>query len=290
MTTPPDDPLATSEAVDRAYYAVGVMLDAERLGDEQTYHRGRLARALAYLHGVGTVAGLFVRYDPAIAPGPDPKTQPGRDEQIVVQPGIAIDPFGRLIEVPVEACLRVPQWFQGEAAGDLDLAVHGAPYNGVVADLFLRFLTYDRGMTPAFATGPFEALDAVVPSRLRDGYELSLVLRQEATPPTPAIQWPTLAMTDAVADRPKKLHQAIFNAWRGDRATLTAALKADPLLPANLDPASVLLARVVILATRSVPPGGRPTRNTAATPSVTIDNEIRPFVVSAQAIARWLGI
>jgi hypothetical protein len=288
MTTP-DDPLAASEAIDRAYYAVGVMLDAGRLGDEQTYHRGRLARALAYLHGTGTVAGLLVRYDPALAPGADPSFPNGRDEQISVEPGLAVDPFGRLVELPAEACLRVQPWFDGMPPGDLDQAVHGAPYSGVVADLFLSFAVFDRGLTPSFATGPFEALDAVVPSRLQDGYALTLVLRKETTPPTPATPWPTLSASDAVADRPAKLKQAIYNAWRGDRATLTAALEADPMLPAGLDPASIFLARIAITATQSTPPGGKPIRGTVA-PAVTVNNDIRPFAVTALAIARWLGI
>ena len=45
-----------------------------------------------------------------------------------------------------------------------------------------------RGKTPAFAVGPFDATDAVVPSRLRDEYELRLVPRPHGTvvPPVPA--------------------------------------------------------------------------------------------------------
>ncbi len=293
MTTR-DDPLASSEAVDRVFYEVGVMLDAARLGDEQTYHRGRLARALSYLHGVGTVAGLRVRYDAAVAPG-DPKFPSGRDEQISVEPGVALDPFGRLVEVPVEACLRVQPWFDSQVPGDLDQALQAYPAGstgvGVVADVFLRFLTFDRGFTPAFATGPFEALDAVAPSRLRDGYELSLVLRKEQPAPLPQAPkpWNTLAASDAATDRPAKLHEAIFDAWRGSREDVLSALRSDPLLPAATDPASVLLARIVVLATRSTPAGGKPTRSTAS-PSVTVDNGLRPFAVTSLAFARWLGV
>jgi hypothetical protein len=45
----------------------------------------------------------------------------------------------------------------------------GAPFNGVIADVFLNFVVCERGKTPAFASGPFDALDAIAPSRLRDG-------------------------------------------------------------------------------------------------------------------------
>jgi hypothetical protein len=51
------DALEAAERPDRPFYATGVLLDAEDFLDEQTYHRGRLARALAYLHGTGTIAG-----------------------------------------------------------------------------------------------------------------------------------------------------------------------------------------------------------------------------------------
>ena len=62
---------------DRLNYVQGMLLDAESFGDEQLYHRGRLARALAYLFGTGTVAGLAVAY----------RNDAGQDE-IEVAPGI----------------------------------------------------------------------------------------------------------------------------------------------------------------------------------------------------------
>lgn len=51
--------------LNRVFYAPGVLLDANDFKDEQLYHRGRLARALAYLHGSGTVAGLKLIWQPS---------------------------------------------------------------------------------------------------------------------------------------------------------------------------------------------------------------------------------
>ena len=54
------DPLEQDAAPERVNYATGVLLDAQDFLDEQTYHRARLARALKYVVGMGTIAGLGV--------------------------------------------------------------------------------------------------------------------------------------------------------------------------------------------------------------------------------------
>ncbi|MCC6874636.1 MAG: hypothetical protein IT378_10055, partial [Sandaracinaceae bacterium] len=46
-----EDTFTTLEDPERTFYAPGVFLDAEDMKAEQLYHRGRLARVLAYLHG-----------------------------------------------------------------------------------------------------------------------------------------------------------------------------------------------------------------------------------------------
>jgi hypothetical protein len=45
---PEADPLYAGPQPERAAYATGMLLDAQDFIDEQTYHRGRLARALAF--------------------------------------------------------------------------------------------------------------------------------------------------------------------------------------------------------------------------------------------------
>jgi len=60
-----EDSLVVELNSDRVNYATGVLLNAEDFVAEQNYHRGRLARALGYLHGYGTVSGLRVEYEPA---------------------------------------------------------------------------------------------------------------------------------------------------------------------------------------------------------------------------------
>jgi len=62
-----EDTLPRQENPDRVNYVTGVLLGAEDFQAEQDYHRGRLARALAYAMGHGTLAGLEVSHHPAQA-------------------------------------------------------------------------------------------------------------------------------------------------------------------------------------------------------------------------------
>jgi hypothetical protein len=297
-----DDPLAGSEATDRVCYALGVLLDADDLLAEQTYHRGRLARALSYLHGSGTAAGLFVTHKSIPV---EDVTQPPNGE-IEVDAGLAVDALGRLIEIPAKACIRVEKWYDSLDPKALKDSLRAAPHpsvaHGIVADLFVRFRACERGKTPAFVSGPFDATDAIAPSRIRDGYELSLALRiEQPLPNIPANDWSALTpITDlndatAKAARLTALRKAIFEAWDGGRNRVIDMLQKDQFIPQALrwnaekeqldpDPAWVLLARVVI-GTDNPGPGATPKR----TGTVEVDNDIRPFSVTAGALARWLG-
>jgi hypothetical protein len=271
------DTLARDGVLDRVFYATGILLAADDFDAEQTYHRGRLARALAYLHGSGTVAGLRVTVD---------------NDELRVQPGLAIDRLGRLIEIPRAACLRLDRWYQGEDVDRLRTALHGAPANGVIVDLFVRYVTCDRGKTPAFAAGPFDALDAVQPSRQRDAYELTLLPRAETDPPLPEtaeIDAPPLPPASDVAARRAALREAIFTRWREGTDAWTNRGPA-PLrehTPAQ-DPTSLFLARLVLPATAAPTAEERPVR-TAGEP-VRVDNDSRRFVYGTIALASALEI
>ena len=302
----PLDPLKESPAPpDRVFYATGVLLDAEDFNAEQIYHRSRLARALVYLHGSGTVAGLKVGYEPP----EDPDSPEDLKEEIIVDPGVAIDRLGRLIEVPRTACIRLNPWYAGQEADDLRQAYHEGvtipahteedengddqlvgehQVNGVVADVFIRFVACGRGKTPAFASGPFDAIDAVQPSRLRDAYKLKLFLRKKTEGeegqgqlPLPETFWPT--------DK-AELTEAIFGVWK-----LTARDEQNRLEPLNehlagQDASYLFLARVVIPTEdlTELDADGRPRRRREE--KVEIINEIRPFVYSTAALARLAGL
>jgi hypothetical protein len=284
---PENQPLTS--AADRLFYATGVLLDARDFQDEQLYHRGRLARALAYLHGYGTVCGLRVAY----LAGTD--TTP---EQLEVRPGLAVDRLGRLIELPRPVCIRLDRWYEQQDVDQLRQALYSDITQGVFADVFARFVVCSRGKTPAFPDGPFDAIDAVQPSRLRDAYEVSLLLRplvqtdddppQEALPPLPVDPYQAVAGAANDDDRRATLREAIFNAWREG----TADWREDAPEPAaehleGQDATAVFLARIHIPA-MDAGPDQPPERDLAM--AVIVDNHSRPFLLTAPALASWLGI
>jgi hypothetical protein len=290
----------------RLYYAQGVLLDAQDFGDEQNYHRGRLARALQYLFGTGTVAGLSVTFD-------------SETEEVVIAPGLALDPLGRMIEVPRRCCLRLREWYRAQREQDLQggwIDESGTPL--LIADVFVRFVVCENGKTPAFAAGPFDALDAVQPSRLRDAFEFALVIRDEAgvrrqalldgDPTPPAIPVPDarqrlLGLPADPAARLTAIEDLIFSAyregtgdWQNDRPPrLIEHLGPRVLVPTGpgvqtidptevgRDPTSVLLARLAIEidSTPVVP------TLVGFTPSASNpDNRIRRFIYESGYLTR----
>lgn len=258
--------------VERLSYATGQMLGADDFIAEQTYHRGRLATALTVLHGHGTLAGLRVEWAAAAD---------DEEETLTVRPGIALDRLGRLIEVPVEQCIRLERWYQTVPESDeLIQAFKGTPVEGVVVDVFLSFQVCPAGLTPALAAGPFDALDAVAPSRLQDGFRLELVPRTEPDPGLPVSPWPDLTGESDPAARRDAAKQAVLDAWRTDR------LETGPEDVLGRDPASLFLARLVLPA-GAASAGERPVRTEAP---VTIDNLSRAFAYPGGVLAGILGI
>jgi hypothetical protein len=297
------DPLYTRPPPQRPAYFTGMLLDAQDFRDEQTYHRGRLAQAIAFLSGGGTVAGLRVTHR-----AEDATT--GTPEEIRVEPGVAVDRLGRLVEVPRPACLRLQRWFDASLATDGGDTLRRAAYDdltrfvsprlqaeagtgdvpalparAIVADVLLRFVACEQGLTPSFAAGPFDALDAVATSRLRDAYELLLIARDALDDdydglPAPG---PDLVAIADVAERRAALQDAVLASWSASgRSGQEGELAPLPEHPRDIDPIAVFLARVLIPATADEPPR----RDGVA---VLADNWARRFVPSIGLLMRWLG-
>lgn len=300
------DALEAAERPDRPHYATGVLLDAEDFVDEQTYHRSRLARALAYLHGSGTVCGLAVT----------PPQRLGDDFELAVQPGLALDRYGRLIEVPRPWCVRIDRWYAAlaDTANALGRAALRNALRGdrVIVDVFVEFAQCGRGKTPSFAEGAVDATDATVPNRLRDGFRFLLATRDidPAGPATlPGARF--AAFTETTPEgRLAELKQQLLDAFDGTLARpgersfpavgepQLAYMREQPLtLPpaaagqsaALLSPAAVFLARLRIPATAG---GGDapPVPDFTAMTVGDIDNLSRAFVFPTDALARLLDL
>lgn len=302
------DPLHLQPEAKRPAYATGMLLDAQDFSDEQTYHRGRLARALAFSAAGavgGTLAGLAVTHRPAVAAT---ATTPARPEEIEVAPGIAVDRLGRLIEIPRPACLRLKRWFDALAEdepAELALATYTAlanlvslrladaatplPARALVADVYLQFTACPVGLTPAFAQGPFDALNAVSTSRLRDAYELRLVPRtglDSAFNGLPLPPGPPEVTTGATAtERRNAVQDAVLQGYGGTgRAGGQGGLAPLPGQPRGVDAAAVFIGRVFI-AMRAAPSLQR-----LASLDVLVDNHGRRFLPSLALLAQMASL
>jgi hypothetical protein len=156
----------------------------------------------------------------------------------------------------------------------------------VIADVFARFTLCEQGLTPSFASGPFDALDAVTTSRLRDAYELLLVPRDgldddfDGLPPA----GPDLVAIVDPDERLAALQDAVLDAYpSGGSAGQAGGLAPLPEHPVGMDPTAQFFARVLIPVTADAPPqrDGE---------DVVVDNWSRRFVPSTRLIQRWLGI
>lgn len=271
----PADPLLVGGQPERVNYATGVLLQAEDFRDEQTYHRARLATALGYLLGHGTLAGLAV-----VAPAEE-----DNDLHLRVEAGLAIDRHGRLIEVSEPWCTRLALWFAAQETGALRAAVHRSPVApipvSVVADLFLSLADCGRRKTPSFAQGPFDALDALVPARLAEEPSFELVLRAETAPPKPDNVWPDATASEA--DR----RAAVLGGYRPKKGE-GVDTKVGPLIEHvdKHDFGAVFLARIAIPVTLAANAAAdkRPVLDLGK--KVQADNDIRPFIFLP---GKWLG-
>lgn len=161
---------------DRLNFSEGILLGADDFRDEQSYHRSRLSQVLRHLFGTGAVWGM--RVDLVAQDEPNG----GRDWEVQVQAGMVLDNAGRLVEVPSRACASIKRWREAQLISDLEAAVMDTVDGPrLIADVFVRFVACRRGKRPAFRVGPFDATDSVTDSRVRDGYQLALVPRIEAS-------------------------------------------------------------------------------------------------------------
>jgi len=295
-----NDPLMKPLLPERLHYALGAMLDEEDLRTEQAYHRGRLGRALAYLHGAGTVSGL----NAAIV------SREG-EEILEVAPGLAVDRLGRLIEVGRPRCLRLDRWYQyqlADGSGRDLLSRSRRPFRRnllsssclgssvccpepdetperwvVVVDLFAGFVVCERGKQPAFATGAFDALDAIAPSRLRDSSCLELVIRTEGTVPVPTPGFPDLA--DLPDDEAKRrfLDYKLTQSWRETTSwrSVDETLEPQPWHAPGQNGSELLLARILIRCDQT-------TLVRIPDTPVICDNYLREFSYATAELA-WLA-
>jgi hypothetical protein len=158
----------------RVNYEFGLVLGVNEFRQEQAYFLEKNYLCNRELHGCGTVSGLKVTLQ---APGDD-----ANDRVVTVEPGIAVDQWGRSIVVRNILCAHLQAWLakqdqdnQNSVATHLDAAGNGHVY--VVANY--------QAEPEAFVPVPVQGCNSEITqaaSRIHDSYNIALTWTKPALP------------------------------------------------------------------------------------------------------------
>lgn len=154
----------TLDSHKRVNYSLGLVLGVDEFLQEQTYFMegDRLHNRL--LHGYGTLCGLQVS-ERSGASGPE----------ILVQPGIAVDPQGQTINVPSPQCVSLNDWLGQEINRQKVEEASGSPPGPVELYVVLCYRECRTDNVPIPGSPCRTEEDSTSPSRIADDFELRLV-------------------------------------------------------------------------------------------------------------------
>jgi len=161
----------------RVFYQYGMVLGLDDFLQEQTHNLGLDYHHERALHGYGTVYGLHV----TTTTPPDALD----DVTVTVEPGMAVDQWGREVTVPTAQCARLGAWLatQGPATVEAHLGSSGELVVYVVA----AYAECPDNLVPVPGQPCSTSSQVQVPSRLRDAWDIEL---RWAPPAMPA--WDTV--------------------------------------------------------------------------------------------------
>jgi hypothetical protein len=257
----------------RVNYRLGLVLGEDEFRQDQLHLRERDQYATRALHGYGTVSGLGVRYD----------AQTGR---LHVKPGLAVDPTGRLICVPVEYCGSLRDWLADKIESD---RVSGGPTLPLGVYVLLCWTECETDEVPIPSGSCLSAEDSRAASRLQDSFKLMLSLE----PPPPVGEVAATSLGGGLADLVDQIHglldvsggsppdeagvAALLRDWAVDRRPEVVGNTACLPTPENT---CVLLARVDIEIVDG--PAGLDVA------SAVVDDDDRPILVSTRLLQEAL--
>lgn len=164
----------------RVNYQFGLVLGVDEFEQEDLYFRTRDERAARSLHGHGTAVGLHVTAArPVVAPD---------DVEVRIEPGVAVDQFGRPVVIATAQCARIGAWLaaQEEAAAAASdpspLAVHLRPSGDLTLYVVAEYAECADALVPLPGNACGTDDDVTAPSRLRDSWQLGF---RFSPPPMP---------------------------------------------------------------------------------------------------------
>ena len=243
----------------RVNYTLGLVLGVDEFQQDQLYHAAGRRGHNRLLHGYGTVWGLRVAAETE-----------GADPEIQVDPGVAVDPCGREICIPDRMCVKLTRWL------DRHRSVLEPLYPDPTAQpLPLAVILCHRECPTDTVPVPGEPCrtqeDAMAASRITEGFELKLALRDDAPWGSPPSAAPT-GLTVFKLSQPEEQAVRAFGLLLARVQTTT-----DPELSAEGE--EVLMAGVLALKTAA-------DEGTLASPPVATDDPILLPAATAPDIIR----
>ncbi len=277
------------EPLRRVSYEAGMMLGLEATRDEQRYHRRRLSRHQYWMHGYGTVAGMAVSKDPEDhSNATDPI-----GVKLLVSPGMGIDGLGREILIHETYCINLREWLDAQSESHLREGYSDAD-DLLWLKVCVRQKDCEVAAQPVLARKLNLSTDAVQPSRIADSVQLELIPALPLADDDRYLPW---AQHPAVASTTTGLSTAeqdeIDNAATPAEADLlslharllhaldSSGVDTDMLAEELEEGARILLAHISLEVTDINAIVVNPRR-------ISINNLVRPFVVSASQLA-WLA-
>jgi hypothetical protein len=307
--TPPSAPL---DPYKRTNYTYGLVLGVDEFVQEQTYFIERDRIHNRGLHGYGTVCGLAVSVQDAGA---------GVGPEVIVSAGLAVNPQGQEIRVPLDQCAKLNAWLNANQA-----AVAARPGSKIGPLTLYVVLCYNQCNTDSVPIPgePCRTLaDSVTPSRIADDFTLAFTL----DPPTQSEEediraFGALLGNIEITDDPgsfltlAQMEQAVRNLLStvGSPPPGSPPIGSPPggILRVHRADMSLLLhaalrvwvteVRPALLSLNTNCASGPPTENCVllaqlqfalsaswqVSGSVTIDQHDRPILVSTRALQEWL--
>jgi comEA protein len=142
----------------RVNYSLGLVLGVDEFDQEQTYLMARDHLHQRGLHGYGTVCGLQVSIGEDSPP------------EVLVSPGMAVNPNGQTIRVPLAQCAKLNDWLDNNETAVSD---HLAEDNTLSLYVVLCYRECETDLVPV-PGGPCRLQeDSMAASRIADDFELS---------------------------------------------------------------------------------------------------------------------
>lgn len=152
----------------RVNYTLGMVLGEDEFRQEQVYFIGKNRLHNRALHGYGTVYGLKISL-----------TGTAENPQLVVSPGLAINPLGQEIIVGPDQCAYLNQWLKMHK-DDPEMPLQSPPTSSpdqLTLYLVLCYVACETDNIPLPGTPCRKEEDTFAASRLQDDFELNLAFK-----------------------------------------------------------------------------------------------------------------